>query len=112
MKFDAEDAERLREAAARLAEAAAKAWEGIAEIVSEFYAQAGMTAQEIQEALNGAAQAAQEAEKQQRQRKSIYRPPKRPQKAISAVCKSNPVIYRKGRPTARSSPRRGGRKQG
>lgn len=109
-KINEEDMERLREAAARLSAAACQAWEAIIEAVTEFYRQCGMTAQEVTEAINGAVQAAQEAEKAQRHR-SAYQPPRRPQKAPPAACKSI-QIYR-SRPVARSHvQRRGDRKRG
>lgn len=109
-KINQEDMERLREAAARLSAAASQAWDTIIEAVSEFYRQCGMTAQEVDEAINGAVQAAQEAEKAQRQRR-IYQPPRRPQKAIPAVCKSMQIC--RSRPVARSHvQRRGDRKRG
>lgn len=109
-KINEEDMERLREAVARLSAAACQAWETIIEAVTEFYRQCGMTAQEVDEAINGAIQKAQEAEKAQRHRRT-YQPPRRPQKAIPAVCKSLQIC--RSRPVARSHvQRRGDRKRG
>lgn len=109
-KINTEDIERLREAAARLSATLQEAWEGIIEALAEIYGHAGMTAQEVSEALYEAVQAAQEAEKTKRRRRA-YQPPRRPQKAIPAVCKSMRIC--RSRPVARSHvQRRGDRKRG
>lgn len=109
-KINTEDIERLREAAARLSAALQEAWEGMVEALAEIYSQAGMTAQEVDEALYEAVQEAQEAEKAKRRRRA-YQPPRRPQKAAPAACKSMRIC--RSRPVARSHvQRRGDRKRG
>ena len=109
-KINTEDMERLREAAARLSVMLQEAWDGVIEALAEIYGHAGMTAQEVDEALYEAVQAAQEAENAKRRRRA-YQPPKRPQKTIPAVCKSMRICRR--RPVARSHvQRRGDRKRG
>lgn len=111
-KISDEDMERLRTAAAQLSAAASQAYEAIIEAVTEFYRRIGMTAQEVDEAINGAVQAAQEAEKLQRTRRTTYKPPRRPLKAPPAACKSIQA-YNIKRPVARSHvQRRGDRKRG
>lgn len=110
LKNSTEDMERLREAAARLSATLKEAWEGVIEALAEIYGRAGMTAQEVDEALYEAVQAAQEAEKAKRRRR-VYQPPRRPQKAVPAACKSMRIC--RSRPVARSHvQRRGDRKRG
>lgn len=109
-KINTEDMERLREAAAHLSATLKEAWEGAIEALAEIYGWYGMTAQEVDEALYEAVQAAQEAEKAKRRRRT-YQPPRRPQKAIPAVCKSMRIC--RSRPVARSHvQRRCDRKRG
>ena len=111
-KISDEDMERMRTAAAQLSATASQAWEAVIEAVTEFYRQLGMTAQEVDEAINGAVHEAQEAEKLQRIRRTTYKPPRRSLKATPAACKSIQA-YNIKRPVARSQvQRRGDRKRG